>query len=172
MKFMINVSEEQILPEEKFLLIDSLYDFEFPKCINELKRERYSKKSDEEFELIKQEFESFLRENENPNLISVGMYKSYADINLPKTYDVIFDIRNKSRFWYQKTIVKYAYNYKDIFHTDLWQGHSSHLIIEIIGKPPIIFNELNINYKDTNKTCIGLCNKFDWEFIKQKNNNA
>lgn len=168
MNFQINISEEQILPENRFLIIDSQYDFEFPKSIDELKRERYPKKNDSEFDFIKQEFESFIRESDNPNLISVGMFQSYADINLPKTYDVIFDIRDKNRYWYQKTIVKYAYNYKDIFHADLWQGHSSHLIIEIIGKPPILFNELQINHKGSSKTWIGLCSKYDWEIIKSK----
>ena len=168
MNFQINVSEEQILPENRFLFIDSLYDFKFPKSINELNRKRYSKKTDAEFELIKQEFESFIRENENPNLISVGIFQSYADINLPKTYEVIFDIKDKNRFWYQKTIIKYAYNYKDIFHTDLWQGHSSHLIIEVIGKSPSIFSELQINHSGNSKALIGLCSKFDWEIIKSK----
>ena len=168
MNFTTNVYEEEITPEERYLLIDTIYTFEFPKLVNDLKRDRYPKKSDEEFNLIKQEFESFIRENTNPNLISVGMFKSYADISLPKVYDIIFDFKNKERFWKQKTIVKYAYNYKDIFHCDLWQGHSSHLIIEIIGKPPILFDELQINHMGNNKTWIGLCSEFDWKTIKNK----
>lgn len=59
----------------------------------------------------------------------------------------IFDLHNKDRFWKQKTIVKYAYNFKDVFHADLWRGHSSHLIIEVIGKPPELFEELPIDHK-------------------------
>lgn len=168
MSFIINVNEENVLPKERFLIIDSLYTFEFPKSIDELKRNRYSHKSDEEFESIKQEFKSLVREYENSNLISVGMFKSYADINLPKVYEIIFDLYNKDRFWKQKTIVKYAYNYKDVFHADLWQGHSSHLIIEVIGKPPILFDELPLNHIKENdkKTAIGLCSEHDWEIIK------
>ena len=84
MSFIINVSEENVLPEERFLIIDSLYTFELPKSVDEIKRNRYPNKSDEEFSLIKQEFESLVREYRNSNLISVGMFKSYADMNLPK----------------------------------------------------------------------------------------
>ncbi|PKB43044.1 hypothetical protein AX016_1226 [Cellulophaga sp. RHA19] len=169
MSLIINVNEELVQSEERFLIIDSLYSFEFPKSVDELNRNRYPE-TDEEFELIKQEFESFIRENKNPNLYSVGMYKSYADMNLPKSYEIIFDINNKERFWKQKTVVKYAYNYRDIFHANLWQGHSSHLIIEVIGKPPILFDELPMNHKneDNKRTIIGICSEFDWEFIRKK----
>ena len=166
MGFTVDIREENVLPQERFLLIDSLIKFDFPKSIDELKRNRYPKKLDEEFEVIKQEFELFIREIKNPNLISVGMYHSYANINLPKTYDIIFDITNKSRFWKQKVIVKYAYNYRDIFHSDLWQGHSSHLIIEVIGAVPVLFNELNTGFESKSKSLIGLCSESDWEFIK------
>ena len=171
MSFIMNVSEEQILPENKFLIIDSLYTFEFPKTIDQLNKNRYPNTSDEDFELIKQEFESLVRENNNPNLISVGNYKSYADIHLPKVYEIIFDLYNKERFWKQKTIVKYAYNYRDVFHANLWQGHSCHLIIEIIGKLPILFEELPINHnrEDNRKTVIGICSERDWEIIKTNN---
>lgn len=168
MNFSVNISEEQISPENRFLLIDSLYTFEFPNSLTELKRERYPNKNDEEFNLIKQEFESFLRESKKNNLISVGMFKSYADIYLPKVYDIIFDVKNRNRFWKQKTVVKYAYNYRDVFHADLWQGHSSHLIIEVIGQPPILFNELQINHKGNTNTWIGLCAESDWKIIKDK----
>jgi len=170
MSFIINANEQRLQPEERLLIIDSLYSFEFPKSVDELKRNRYPQ-TDEEFELIKQEFESFIRENKNPNLYSVGMYKSYADMHLPKAYGVIFDMHNKERFWKQKTIVKYAYNYTDIFHANLWQGHSSHLIIEVIGKPPILFDELPLNHKreDNKRTTIGICSEFDWEYIRKKN---
>ena len=173
MSFIINVNEEQVQPEERFLIIDSLYSFEFPKSVDELNRNLYPN-TDEEFELIKQEFEAFIRENENPNLYSVGMYKSYADLNLPKTYGILFDLNNKERFWKQKIIVKYAYNYRDIFHANLWHGHSSHLIIELIGKPPVLFDELPIdhNRKDNKRTTIGICSEYDWEFIRKKNNVA
>ena len=168
----IDFREENILPKERFLFIDALLEFEFPKSVNELRRDRYPKRSDEEFCLIQQEFKSFIREYDNPNLISVGMFMSYANINLPKTYEIIFDINDKSRYWEQKVIVKYAYNYRDIFHADLWKGHSSHIIIEVIGKPPVLFNELNVNYKSKSKTLIGLCSKFDWEFIKNISNKS
>lgn len=162
--------EQQILPAERFLIIDSLYTFEFPKSTDDLKRNRYPHKNDAEFESIKQEFKSFVREHENSNLISVGMYNAYADIHLPKVYEVIFDLHNKDRFWKQKTIVKYAYNFKDVFHADLWRGHSSHLIIEVIGKPPELFEELPTDHKKTSdkKTVLGLCSEHDWEEIKNK----
>ena len=67
--------------------------------------------------------------------------------------------------------MKYAYNYRDIFHANLWQGHSSHIIIELIGKPPTIFEELPTNHKNENnkRTVIGICSESDWEVIKKNN---
>lgn len=169
MSLIININEQQIQPEERFLIIDSLYTFEFPKSADDLKRSRYAHLNDAAFESIKQEFKSFVREHENPNLISVGMYRAYADIHLPKVFEIIFDFHNKDRFWKQKTIVKYAYNFRDVFHADLWQGHSSHIIIEVIGKPPSLFEELPINHKKTSdkKAILGLCSENDWEAIRK-----
>lgn len=167
--FNSNVREEEVNPENRYLFIDMFCPFNFPDSLDELKRDRYPHKNDDDFELIKQEFLSFLREIENPNLYSVGMFKSYANIPLPKTYDIIFDINNPNLFYKQKTIVKYAYNYRDIFHTDLWNGHSSHLIIEIIGKPPLLFEGLSKNGEKSRKQ-IGLCSEYDWQFIKKIDN--
>ncbi len=94
------------------------------------------------------------------------MFKSYANIDLPKTYNIIFDINNKTRFWKKNIIVKYAYNYTDIFHTDLWYGHSSLVIIEADEKFPPIFEELSSSPQKQSKTIIGLCSEDDWIFIQ------
>lgn len=166
--FESNVREEEVNPENRYLFIDMFCPFNFPDSLDDLKRSRYSKISDDNFELIQQEFLSFVRENKNPNLYSVGMFMSYANIPLPKTYDIIFDIDNHETFYKQKTIVKYAYNYNDIFHADLWYGHSSHLIIEIIGKPPLLFEQLSENPEKKTRKKIGLCSEYDWQFIKNK----
>lgn len=104
-----------------------------------------------------------------PKLLSVGIGYSYANIELPKTYEVIFDTNDFERFWECKTIVIAAENYRKI-HWDLWRGHHSRCFIEILGEIPDIFNELPIWGKGS-KTHhgIGLCTKFDWNNIKKKN---
>lgn len=162
----IKFGEDEISPKERYLTIDCLIPFEFPVSISDLKRERYSKKTDSEFETLLQDFTLFIEESNSSNFLSVGMYRSYANIDLPKTYNIIFDTNDKTRFWKGDIILKYAYNYTDIFHTDLWYGHSSHLIIEANEKFPSIFDELSFSHREKSKTIIGLCCEEDWSFIQ------
>lgn len=162
-------NELDIEPVERFLSIRDKVPFSFPTTSDFLKRDRYEKHSDIEFNKIKQEFTSFLKERENTNLLSVGIDYCYGNIILPKSFEIIFDTKDLTKFWEQKTIVRYAFNYKTYFHTDLWRGHHSHCFIEVIGDIPDIFNELPNN--DGGKTIhngIGLCTKYDWQYIKNK----
>lgn len=162
-------NELDVEPIDRFIKIQDIIPFNFPLNIDSLKRERYSGLSDKRFSELKQEFTSLILEKNNPNIISVGILNSYANIDLPKVYDIIFDTRDLSKFIEQKTIVKWAINYRDIFHTDLWRGHHSHCLIEIIGEIPEIFNELPQNDGGmTSHKGIGLCTKYDWQFIKER----
>jgi hypothetical protein len=162
--------ELDIEPIERFTLIRDLIPFNFPETIDSLKKERYSNYSEQDFTALKQEYTSLLLERNNPNILSVGISTSYANINLPKVYDIIFDIRDLSKFIEQKTIVKCAYNFRTLFHTDLWRGYHSHCLIEVLGDIPEIFNELPQNGFGEHDG-IGLCTKYDWEFIKERNEN-
>jgi hypothetical protein len=168
----LNISwdnEQDIEPIERHILIQDKIPFDFPTNMEFLQRERYGKHSDIEFEKLKQEFASLLKEKDNKKLLSVGISYCYGYIVLPKAYDIIFDTRDLSKYWEQKTIVKYAFNYRTYFHTDLWRGHHSHCLIEIIGNIPEIFNELPNN--DGGMTLhkgIGLCTKYDWQYIRDK----
>ena len=161
--------EFDIEPIERYLILEEKVPFVFPESIDFLKRERYNRLSDEEFACIKQEFSSFLKEKYNKKLLSVSIVRSYANIKLPKVYDIVFDANDLSQYWECKVIVKYAFNFRILFHTDLWRGHHSHCFIEIIGNIPEIFDELPLNetevrsYRD-----IGLCTKFDWQYIRNK----
>lgn len=163
----IKFGEDKISPEERYLIIDCLAPFKFPTSANDLKRERYTKSTDAEFEVLLRDFNLFIEESNSSNFLSVGMYKSYANIDLPKTYNIIFDINDKKRVWKEDIIVKYAYNYRDIFHTDLWYGHSSHLIIEANKKFPQIFEELSSPPLQKSRTLIGVCDQNDWSIIQK-----
>lgn len=166
-------NEQDIEPLERYILVQDKIPFSIPANINFLKRETYEKHSDTEFEKLKQEFSTFLKEKDNEKLLSVGISYCYGNIVLPKTYDIIFDVRDLTRYWEQKTIIKYAFNYGIYFHTDLWRGHHSHCLIEVNGELPEIFNELpNNDGGQTLHKGIGLCTKFDWQYIKNKNNCA
>ena len=154
---------------ERYILVQDKVPFTFPINMDFLERNRYSRLSDVEFEKLKQEFNSFLKEKDNENLLSVGISYCYANVVLPKTYDIIFDTRDLTNFWEQKAIIRYAFNYRTLFHTDLWRGHHSHCFIEIIGNIPDIFEELPTN--DGGRSLhkgIGLCTKYDWQYIKNK----
>ncbi|KFF05355.1 hypothetical protein [Flavobacterium reichenbachii] len=160
--------ELDIEPIERYIRIVDKIPFTFPSNNDSLKRERYSNTSDNIFNGLSQEYNSLILERDNPNILSVGISNSYANINLPKVYDIIFDTRDLSKFIEQKTIVKCAYNYRVLFHMDLWRGHHSHCLIEVIGDIPEIFDELPQNGTKEHKG-IGLCTKYDWEFIKERN---
>jgi hypothetical protein len=166
-------NEQDIEPIERYILVQDKIPFGMPANIEFLKREKYEKYSDTEFEKLKQEYTNLVKEKDNEKLLSVGISYCYGNIVLPKTYDIIFDIRDLTRYWEQKTVIKYAFNYRNYFHTDLWRGHHSHCLIEVIGEPPEIFNELpNNDGGQTLHKGIGLCTKFDWRYIKEKNNCA
>jgi len=161
--------ENDIDPANRYLRILDQISFDIYKDSNSLKRESYENLTDEKFKRINQEFKSIIKEIHNENILSVGISYSYANINLPKTYDIIFDTRDYTKFWKQKTIVKGAFNYRDIFHPDLWRGHHSHCLIEVIGDIPEIFNELPKNNGGLDMhPGIGLCTEFDWNIIKKQ----
>lgn len=158
--------ENDIDPENRYLRIVDKIPFNIYKDSTTLKRERYENFTEKEFKRINQQFKSIIKEVHNENILSVGISYSYANIKLPKTYDIIFDTRDFTKFWKQKTIVKGAFNYRDIFHPDLWKGHHSHCLIEVIGDIPEIFNELNRNNGGLNlHRGIGICTEFDWNHI-------
>ncbi|WP_298137551.1 hypothetical protein [Flavobacterium sp.] len=160
-------NEQDIEPINRFILIQDKIPFSIPTNMEFLKRETYDKHSDKEFEKLQQEFNLLLNEQDNKKLLSVGISYCYGYIVLPKTYEIIFDTRDLSKYWEQKTIVKYAFNFKNYFHTDLWRGYHSHCLIEVIGDIPEIFNELpNNDGGNTLHKGIGLCTKYDWQYIK------
>lgn len=130
-------------------------------------RERHKNKDDDEFEGIRQEFENFKRDYAAGNLHSVGISYAYANINLPKVYDIIFHVGDEVIFQKKKTILKYAFNYRHFFHTDLWRGHHSHCFLEIIGDVPEIFDKIPSHPKES-KQLIGLSTEYDWQYV-QKN---
>ena len=153
----------------EYLLIHDKIPFVFPENDSFLKREKYSRLTDDEFAILNHEFNSFLKEKENPNLLSLGIGYCYGDIKLPQVYDVIFDTVDRTRYWEQKTIARYAFNYRTHFHTDLWKGHSAHCFIEIIGSIPEIFDEFPENNGGlTLHKGIGLCTNEEWFYLKNR----
>ena len=158
--------ELNIDPKDRFLQIWDEIPFKFDNPTSILSIEKYDKINDEQFNALQQEYETLKTDWNLGNLLSVGIAYSYSDIQLPKTYDIVFDKQNPERFWEVKVVIKYAFNFRTFFHTDLWRGHHSHCLIEIIGERPEIFDELpkNDGGRTTHKG-ICLCNKYDWEYI-------
>lgn len=131
----------------------------------ELANEYKDNDSQKEYLLIhQQEFIEFINNRANNKLFSFGISYAYANLELPKVYDIIFDIKDTTRFWKVKTIVRYAFNYRTLFHTNLWRGHHSHCYIEIVGDVPPIFEELT--FEENAHLQIGLTTQYDWEFVK------
>jgi len=160
--------ELDIEPSKRFAIINGLLPFNIYSESKTLDRNRYKHFSDEEFLNLNQEFKSIINDINNENILSVDLNYAYANVLLPKAYDIIFDVKNPKRFWKQKTIIKCAFNFRDIFHMELWRGHSSHCLIEIIGGIPEIINELpDLTVKDNKfHNGIGFCTEYDWNYIK------
>lgn len=162
--------ELDIEPSNRFATIHGFIPFDIYDASKSLDRDKYEHFSDEEFLNLNQEFKSIIRDIDHKNILSVDLRYAYANVLLPKAYDIIFDVKNPSRYWKKKTIIKCAFNYRDIFHTELWRGHSSHCLIEIIGEIPEIIKELPyISIKDHKyHHGIGFCTEYDWNYIKNK----
>lgn len=161
--------ELNIDPKDRFIKIWDKIPFKLENSKSQLSRDTYNKLSEQEFRALEQEYMSLKSDWNNGNLLSVGISYCYSDIQLPKVYDIVFDTKNTERFWKIKTVVKYAYNFRTFFHTDLWRGHHSHCLIEVIGDIPEIFSELPQN--DGGRTThhgIGLCSEYDWQFIRKR----
>lgn len=109
------------------------------------------------------------------NHFRVGIDCSYANIELPKKYDIIFDLERVENYSETQTIIHNAKN-AGKWHWDLYLGHHSECIIEILGEIPKLFaNVENFESSKTNYRRIGICNKENWEIIKRwktNHNNA
>ena len=160
--------ELDIEPSNRFAIVNGLLPFDMYDESKVLDRNRYENISDEEFLNLNQEFKSIIDKVNNENILSVDLNYAYANVLLPKAYDIIFDVKNPKKFWKKKTIIKCAFNYRDIFHMELWRGHSSQCLIEIIGEIPEIINELTDVTIKGNKyhSGIGFCTEYDWNYIK------
>ena len=159
--------ETDIDPAQRYIQIWDKIPFKDEVSQLSLSRKKYERLGDDEFSALEQEFESFKRDWSSGRLMSVGIGYAYANVQLPKVYDIVFDTKNRDRFWKIKTIVRYAFNYRDLFHTDLWRGHHSHCMIEIVGDVPDIFDELEFNNEgERTHHGIGLCTEEDWRYIK------
>jgi hypothetical protein len=159
--------ELDINPKQRFLtILNRIDDKELQSItLKELSlRFQDNNKAQEYFRIHQQEFFEFTSNRTNKKLFSFGISHSYANIELPKVYDIVFDIRDTSRFWKTKTIVRYAFNSRTFFHTDLWRGHHSHCYIEIVGDIPPIFDELT--FDENRQLQIGLTTQYDWEFVE------
>ncbi|WP_133273648.1 hypothetical protein [Hymenobacter radiodurans] len=102
----------------------------------------------------------------SPRWASVTTDYCYADIDLPKFYDYIFELNNPNRYWQQRTVVRHAFLYHHKINR-LEHGHAMHCLIEFPDNDaPLIFSELPINDGGvTMHSGIGLCTAGDWEYI-------
>lgn len=115
---------------------------------------------------------SLLTQNKNQiqlteNHHRIGIDCSYANIELPKKYDIIFDLENVDNYSETQTIIHNARN-SGRWHWDLYLGHHSECIIEILGKTPKHFED--VEFLERGKTHyyrVGICNKENWEIIKR-----
>jgi len=167
----IGKPESKIPPEDRFITIRDKIPLDkidykggllFRRWLNE--REVYNI-SDQEFNDITKVFLAIEEDAKKENILSVGISFSYADIPLPKTYDIIFDTKHPNKFWEQKIIVRGAYDHQYFFN-ELWSGFSTtHCLIQVVGEIPNIFNELP-NGEYSLDFGIGLCTKEDWPYVK------
>lgn len=157
--------ELDIKPENRYLPILNKIEDNYLKTASfeELESKFTNEKQKEYIRIHQQELLEFTKKREEIKLLSLGISHAYANIELPKVYDIVFDINDTTKFWKTKTIVRYAFNYRTLFHTDLWRGHHSHCFIEIVGDIPPIFEKLTT--QENSQFKIGLTTQYDWEFV-------
>jgi hypothetical protein len=107
---------------------------------------------------------------QRPNEIVVLTMYAYADIELPKRFDTVFEIENPDNFEEVSVQIRYAI-FNGYAPVDLIShGHKHILVLEFIDSVPAIFNLLQPFNDKTRMSAsegqLGLCSKSDFQAIK------
>jgi hypothetical protein len=101
-------------------------------------------------------------------IIALTMH-AYADILLPKRFDIAFQIDNPDNYITGSFVINQAIinGWTSVHQID--HGHKHIVVIEFAETIPKIFNLLPSfdGTFDGNKPELGLCNQVDFEFIKE-----
>lgn len=104
----------------------------------------------------------------------LALYTSYAycDLNLPKTFDTIFEIGNPEMFLNVDFSINISIVNGWLPFPQIEHGHKHVLIVSFSDPIPVIFKSLNVfegnNSKTNSKLQLGFCDKKDFEFIKSR----
>lgn len=114
--------------------------------------------------------EAFLKRPKSKNDIAVFTTYAYADIAIPRTFDVIFDYNNVDNYVESRFTVVYSFNYAiTFFYLFEWidHGHRHICVLEFENEIPSILNSLpNIQVDTSGQIRICFCQKQDFEAIR------
>ena len=163
---MVNMkSEIQTNPSARYLLCShSVSDKMLDKVKDQVKTFMVSKQKDELYS-------KFINWQKKNNEIAVLTLYAFADIPLPKQFDIVFQIDNPQNY----TEINYSVT-QGIFNgyisiNELSQGHKHILILEFKDAVPDIFkilSDFDETKPYTNHKELGFCTKADFEFIRRK----
>jgi hypothetical protein len=132
-------------------------------CINNTFYERQS-------DTYKSEVESFLNRTKSINEIAVYTIYAYADFNIPRKYDILFDFDNVDDFVETSFTLEYsliniaAYLY---LNQTIEDGHKHVCILNFEKEVPMILRQLpDIKGFENIEKRICFCQKSDFEAIK------
>ena len=160
-------TEAQTHPSDRYLLCShSLSDKTLERVKDDVKSFLINRQRDDLFH-------QFMNWQKKRNEIAVLTMYAFADILLPKQFDIVFQIDNLSNYVNINYTIRQAIINGWTSTAEIGYGHKHVLILKFENSVPDIFNLLSDfneaqQYK-TNKE-LGFCAKSDFELIKEKLN--
>lgn len=157
--------EKNIEPCHKYLIGLGLVTDDLIKkgCTN---NSFYEKQS----EAYKSEVESFLNRTKSINEIAIYTSYAYADFNIPRKYDILFDFDNVDDFVEMPFTLEYSLiNIAAFFYLNqtIGHGHKHVCILNFEKEVPVILTQLpDIKGFENIEKRICFCQKSDFEAIK------
>jgi len=115
-------------------------------------------------------YQNFINWVRQENEIAVFTLYAYADLQVPKTFDIIFQIDNpenyvKEEYLLTQSIFEAWFPSESIDH-----GHKHLCILKFNGKIPAIMKLLDVELGQStlNRNGLGFCSSIDFEKIKQR----
>ncbi len=147
-------TETQAEPYERYLFAYGYFSDELIAAYKEKCMTRHEGKPKSE---VYQNFINWVRQE---NEIAVFTLYAYADLPVPKTFDIIFQIDNPENY------VKEEY----MLTQSIDHGHKHLCILKFNGKIPAIMKLLDVELGQStlNRNGLGFCSSIDFEKIKQR----
>lgn len=165
-------TEEQCESKEKYLFADELWSDETIAIWQNECVKRYKNRDDKG-----EEYERYINWKRKDNEVALFTWYAYADIQLPKQFDCIFEIKNPSNFIVTKFTLVQAIWEAWFPLASIAHGHKHLCIFEFEDEIPQLLKKLPVAKNmfssiPKGALTVGICRMEDYEEIKQERNLA